>query len=223
MSFLNEFPERCQQCAKLSGPILNRKCKFCQELEFDERVLCDLNRSVQDHHDFKCHAYQPILTITKSSGTKTPDFSGGLDRIKRQESFRKFLLSDKIKYKKALALQKLNRDPDGVFVELKYHFAWNVIHRSPIFPPTNDIFDFVYDTSSKCSERVRGFVNLLWLAPDHLHLYVESDGELSVDTMVQEIKEYLQSAILSELTVIKKEFGMENTIWDGYYFSETIG
>jgi REP element-mobilizing transposase RayT len=163
------------------------------------------------------------LTITKSSGTKTPDFSGGLDRIKRQESFRKFLRSDKIKYKKALALQKLNSDPDGVFVKLKYHFAWNVIHRNPIFRHTNDIFDFVYDTSSKCNELVRGFVNLLWLAPDHLHLYVESDGELSVDTMIQDIKEYLQSAMLSESTVIKEEFGTENTIWDESYFSETIG
>jgi REP element-mobilizing transposase RayT len=223
MPFLNELPEKCQQCAKLSGPILNKKCKFCQELEFDERVLCDLNRSVQDQQDFKCQAYQPILTITKSSGTKTPNLFGGLDRIKRQESYRKFLESDKIKYMKALALQKLNRDPDGVIVELKYHFVWNVIHRCPIFRHTNDIFDFVYETSLKCSELVRGFVNLIWLAPDHLHLYAESDGELSVDTMVQDVKEYLQNAILSELTFIKEEFGMENTIWDESYYSETLG
>ncbi len=223
MPFPNEFPERCEQCAKSSGPILNRQCKICQELKFDECVLCDLNRRMQEPHNFKCHAYQPVLTIAKTSETKTPDFSGCLRRVDRQESFLKYLRSDKIKYKKALALQKLNHDPDGVFMELKYHFAWNVIHRKPVFRLSSDIFDFIYDRSLKCNELVRGFVNLLWPAPDHIHLYIESDGELSVDTMVQEIKEYLKNAILSELTAIKDELGTESIIWDETYFSETIG
>jgi REP element-mobilizing transposase RayT len=178
---------------------------------------------MQDPNDFKCYAYQPVLTITKPSETKTPDFSGGLRRIDHQESFMKYLRSDKIQYKKALALQKLNHNPDGVFMELKYHFAWNVIHRKPIFHLSSDIFDFIHDRSLKCSELVRGFANLLWLAPDHIHLYVESDGELSVETMVQKIKEYLKNAILSELTAIKDELGTESIIWDKTYFSETIG
>ena len=91
MPFPNELPERCEQCAKSSGPILNRKCKLCQELKFDECVLCDLNRLMQDPNDFKCHAYQPLLTITKPSETKTHDFSGGLRRIDHQESFFKYL------------------------------------------------------------------------------------------------------------------------------------
>jgi hypothetical protein len=41
--------------------------------------------------------------------------------------------------------------------------------------------------------------------------------------MVQEIKEYLKNAILSELTAIKDELGTESIIWDETYFSETIG
>ena len=91
----------------------------------------------------------------------------------------------KIKHKKALVLQKMERDPDGVYVELKYHFVWNVINRRPVFHLTDDIFNDIYDIFLRCSELVGGFVNLLWLASDHLHLYVESDGELSVDQMVQ--------------------------------------
>jgi len=223
MPFPNELPERCEQCAKSSGPILNRKCKLCQELKLDECVLCDLNRLIQDLNDFKCHAYQPVLTIKKPSGTKTPDFSGDLRKIDYQDSFLKYLRSDKIQYKKALALQKLNHDPDGVFMEIKYHFVWNVSHRKPIFRPSSNIFDFIHGRSLKCSELVRGFVNLLWLAPDHIHLYVESNGELSVETMVEKIKEYLKNAILSELTAIKDELGTESIIWDETYFSETIG
>ncbi len=223
MPFLNEFPERCKQCAKSSGPILNRQCKLCQELKFDESALCDLNRLMQSPHNFKCHAYQPVLTIAKPSETKTPDFSGGLKEIDRQESFLNYLRSDKIKYEKALALQKLNNDPDGVFMEVKYHFAWNVIHRKPVFRLSSDIFDFIYERSMKCSELVRGFVSLLWLAPDHIHLYVESDGEISVETMVHEIKEYLKTDIISEQTAIKDELGTKSIIWDETYFAETIG
>ncbi len=223
MTFSSDFPERCKQCAKSTGPILNRKCRLCQELEFDECVLCDLNRLAQNPLDFKCHAHQPILAITNSSEIKTPDFSGGLNKINRQKSFLKYLRSDKIKYKKALALQKLERDPDGVYVELKYHFVWNVINRRPVFHLTDDIFNDIYDTFLRCSELVGGFVNLLWLASDHLHLYVESDGELSVEKMVQEIKEYSKNSIFTDLTAIKEKVGTENIIWDESYYSETIG
>jgi REP element-mobilizing transposase RayT len=178
---------------------------------------------MQDPINFECHAYQPVLTIIKQSKTKTPDFSGDLKKIDYQESFRRYLRSDKLRYKKALALQKLNNDPDYVFMEIKYHFVLNVIHRKPVFHLNSDIFDFIYDRSLKCSGLVRGLVNLLWLAPDHIHLYVESDGELSVETMVQEIKEHLKNAILSELPAIKDELGTESIIWDETYFSETIG
>lgn len=223
MLFPDDFPEKCGQCLKSFRQIPNTKCKFCQELKFDESVLCDLNRLVQSSHNFKCNAYQPVLTIVKQSGTKTSDFFEGSKRIERQESIQKYLQSDKIKYKKALALQKMKDDPDGVFMELKYHFAWNVIHRKPVFRIGRDVFDFIYERSLKCSELVGGFVNLLWLAPDHIHLYVESDGELSVETMVNEIKKYLKDAILSELTAIKDQLGTDSIIWDEAYFAETIG
>jgi len=135
----------------------------------------------------------------------------------------RLLQSDKIKYERALALQKLVRDPDGVFLELKYHFAWNVLHRRPVFQQPHSIFDLIYDSVSRCSDLVREFVNLMWIAPDHLHLYVESDGELSVETMVQGIKESTQSTIFSGLTDIGDNLESDSSIWDGTYFSETIG
>jgi hypothetical protein len=41
--------------------------------------------------------------------------------------------------------------------------------------------------------------------------------------MVQEIKEYLGNAILTELPAIKDELKSEGIIWNDTYFSETIG
>ena len=109
-----------------------------------------------------------------------------------------------------------------MFIDIKYHFAWNVIHRKPVFKPTNETFDFFYDTFLKCNDFVGGFVRLLWLAPDHVHLYVNSDGECSVETMAQEIKRHSNKAILSDLNDIKERLNGKNDLWDVSYFSQTI-
>jgi REP element-mobilizing transposase RayT len=70
---------------------------------------------------------------------------------------------------------------------------------------------------------VGGFVSLLWLAPDHVHLYVISDGEKSVETIVQEIKRSSNDAIMGEFADIKDRFDAGNELWDTAYFSETAG
>ena len=65
-------------------------------------------------------------------------------------------------------------------------------------------------------------MNLLWLAPDHVHLYVESDGEKSVEKMIQEIKQRSRKAILSKFAEIKNKLSGTDKIWDETYFTETI-
>jgi REP element-mobilizing transposase RayT len=224
MSASSELPAKCQGCAKLAVPaIIHSRCDFCLELEFHEAVLCHLNRCIQDLSGFRCHAFQPILKIASPSGNRVRDLPDGPKDLRQRRSFLKLLRSEKIKYERALALQKLERDPDGVFMELKYHFVWNVIHRRAVFSSANDIFDYVHDTFSGCNELVGGFVSLLWLGPDHVHLYVESDGENSVERMVQEIKRFSKSAIVAEFVDIKEKLAGGNEIWDIAYFAETVG
>ena len=63
MPDLSNLPERCQGCAKTAVPVIHDKCNFCLELEFDEVVLCDLNRSTQDPSRFECHAFKPLLKL----------------------------------------------------------------------------------------------------------------------------------------------------------------
>lgn len=41
-------------------------------------------------------------------------------------------------------------------------------------------------------------MNLLWIAPDHVHLYVETDGERSVEWIVKEVKQISQQTIFSQ-------------------------
>ena len=223
MSSLNHFPGRCRECAKSSRSMIHGKCSFCQDLEFQENVLCHLNRCIQNPAVFECYAFQPALKLVGASDREISSSPNCIKDNSPQNDFQELLDSDKIKYQRALALQRLGRDPDSVFIELKHHFVWNVIYRKPVFAHPADIFDFVSDTFSKCSEIVGGFVDLLWLAPDHLHLYVESDGSNSVETIAQEIKRVSAAAILAEFGDLNASLGTQKDLWDKAYFVESIG
>ena len=65
-------------------------------------------------------------------------------------------------------------------------------------------------------------MNLITLASDHVHVYVESDGSRSVDSMVREIKRFSNNAILSN-SGIKAKLDKESEIWGLAYFSQTVG
>lgn len=220
MSSCNHLPVKCLECAKSSKPFIHGRCRFCQDLSFEEEVLCYLNRSTQNPNFFECHAFQPLLKLVASSGQEThSELKAQLAKI----TIEKLLDSDKVKYQRALALQKLGRDPDDVMLEIKYHFAWNVIGRRPMFAEPAIAIDFVSDTITTCSDAVGGFATLLWLAPDHLHLYVESDGEVSPDNMAQKIKQSLEVPILERFPDLIAAPQFERRLWDEAYFVETIG
>jgi len=216
----NHFPEKCLECFKSSKPCINGRCNFCKDLSFQEEVLCDLNRSTQNPAFFECHAFQPLLKLVASYGHETR-----LDRkVESSEiAFEKLLGSDKIKYQRALALQKLKRDPDDVMLEIRYHFAWNVVSRIPVFAEPASTIDFISNTITTCSEAVGGFTCLLWLAPDHIHLYVESDGEIAPDNMTQKLKQLSETQIFKRFPDLIAPSKAERRLWDRAYFVETIG
>ena len=115
------------------------------------------------------------------------------------------------------------RNPDDVMLEINYHFVWNVIGRRPAFKEPATTIDFIGDTITTCSDAVSGFASLLWLAPDHMHLYVESDGEVSPDNMAQKLKRLLEVTILERFPDLIASQEGERRLWDEAYFVETIG
>ena len=220
MSSRNHFPIKCLECAKSSKSFIHDRCSFCQDLSLQEEVLCDLNRSTQNPTFFECHAFQPQLKLVASSGKETRP----APKVQSVEIIlEKLLDSDKVKYQRALALQKLARNPDDVLLEIKYHFAWNVIGRRPAFAEPTPTIDFIIDNVMTCSEAVGGFASLLWLAPDHIHLYVESNGEVSPDDMAQKLKRLSEASILERFPDLIASPEVETGLWDEAYFVETIG
>jgi REP element-mobilizing transposase RayT len=217
------LPTKCRECARSKVSHPHQMCHFCKELGFEESVLCDLNRCIQEEANFMCQAFQPVLKLVSASENKSAEQHHASLISQKKESYLRLFDSDKIKYERALALQRLRRDPDEVYVLLKYHLAWNVKQRMPVFNPISNFINFVHDTFLVCSERIEGFVDLLFLAPDHIHLYAESDGELSVEKIVHTIKRFSNHAILDEFPSAGDKLGGDNEIWDEAYFAETIG
>ena len=216
----NKFPVKCLECSKLSRPFIHSRCNFCRDLNFQEEVFCDLNRSTQNPAVFECYAFQPPLKLITLSGQETrPEL-----KVQSAETrLEKLLNSDKLKYQRALALQKLARNPDDIMLDIKYHFAWNVISRIPVFTESASVIDFINNTITTCSEAVCGFACLLWLAPDHIHLYVESDGEVSPDHMARKLKRLSEIPILERFPDLIASSEAERRLWDEAYFVETIG
>ena len=225
MSSEDLLPEECQGCVRPKTSRASENCDFCRKTDFYESVLCDLNRSVQNPDDFSCYAFLPSLKLVSpihSRPVKSESYRKA-DKNLQAEEFQRIVFSEKYRYEKALSFQKLNKDPDLVLMNLNFHFAWNVVHRKPLFSPEKKYFGFVYDTLLRCSDLVEGFFTLIWLAPDHVHVYVESNGQQPPETQLKRMKGFLKKEVLKEFPDICDGTVEGRDLWDEAYFVETVG
>jgi hypothetical protein len=181
-------PALCHTCAKSQRPFIHKECIFCRDVEFYEEILCDLNRNVQGAKLFKCHAFSPASNPAISLLESVETLANNQEDDPLAGDFRALLNSDRLKYCRALAVQKLERQPDTAFVAAKYHLASNVAARRPVFAQPADALQIINDVFSTAGELIGGSASVLRLAPDHIHIYVESDGEKSVETVVRAMK-----------------------------------
>jgi len=218
------FPVRCQQCGKSQGNPVSNNCRLCADLNFSETILCELNRSVQQGGDtFKCDAFRPMMSLITAAGEATPGKvanSRGETVLARQL---KKLHANKLQYRRALALQQLARDPDAANIELKFHYVWNTSGRRPLFADSTNYVDLLSEILVSASIRSVLYAGLLWLAPDHIHVYCESDGQYSPENIVDGLKHLLEQGISARFTDSAKALAGIGRIWDDGYFVETIG
>lgn len=215
----SELPDKCRKCVKSSIVAFHKDCVYCHKIEMEEEILCELNRFIQDWDSFQCHAFQPRLEIVgkQEASKRTEPVEPQMTLLK--VTVADFLESEKGKYEKALALQNLRNDPDKIIMDLNYHFFWNVFGRKPVFTLQNKEFSLLYNIFSRCNEIVGGFAELSWLAADHIHLFVNSDGERSVEDMAQDLKRYSSEALIKEMEGFNEK---SEGVWDKAYFVQTI-
>ena len=63
---------------------------------------------------------------------------------------------------------------------------------------------------------------LLWLAPDHVHVYCCSDGEKSPEETALGLKQLLARGILAKCPEVVSDFAGDSEIWEDGYFAETL-
>ena len=213
------YPQLCRKCDARDGRTIPHRCDLCTDLAFDERVLCDLTRSVRNCEDFACHAFRR-LSRSRLSSVRSID-----DRSDDQKSPTTPFGVDayRLKYREVLAIQRLRIDPDSVSVDLKYHLAWNVAHRKPIFDRSSDNRVIIDEVFVACGDSIGGSASVLWLAPDHIHVYFESDGEKSIETVVKVLKRVSLQGLRARHAPEVSSSRKNGVVWDKAYFSETIG
>ena len=208
----NIFSSECIACHKSRPSIVDKNCDLCRDMDFQEEMLCDLNRSVQERLNFECKAFRPML---KLAGTENSLSAEPVPETEEES----LLQSESFKYKKAHALQRLKRNPDEEIVWLKYHLVWNTIQRKPFFKDIGKDADKINLLFQDVGAESDVVADIMFLAADHIHLHLESDGEKSVDSLVKEIKANSCRRLLSEFG---KLFDKSDDIWDEAYFVETI-
>lgn len=169
----------------------------------------------------RCSAFEPRFKVVNSIARPEKSVERHLNKRIKEQYFN-LLNSDKIKYQRTLALQRLKRDPDAIFMQLKYHLAWNVKYRKPAFKSDGKIAEAAYRLFNESSVVVNDFVNLISLATDHVHILVESNGELSIEELVNRVKEFTGNGLFKESPELRTSFD-NDSIWDDAYFVETIG
>lgn len=220
------LPEKCQQCTKSKRTTVRTACRICADTDFERAVLCELHRKVQQETDeFECGAFTPVLFV---AGAKDEDTSletaQGLreNLLATQLAVLRLMNSDKIKYQTALALQKLTEDPDAIIIDLKFHFAWSVQGRRGVFRDLEKysvILSEILATAAIPSVRRAG---LLRLAPDHVHVYCDSDGEKSPEDIVIGLKQISARGIMEKCPEVFSDFVGDREIWETGYFVETL-
>ena len=190
------IPVLCQACYKHYRSTVVKVCPFCCDVRFSEQVLCDLVQEGQsEKQPFRCAAFRPALSVVQ------PDHTEALHR--EEGSADTVSMSPKDKWFRVYAVQQLSLHPDLIDFTIRYHVVLSTRQRVNIFFSEHGepMADLVRQAAVPFEQTT---VYVLWLASDHLHLYIDASPEYALDEIVHAIREHLEQAIASLLPEIER-------------------
>lgn len=183
-----------------------------------ESFLCDLLRKGADFSSFRCHAFRPHLTLVGKKKQSRDSLSVCQDKKGYFAEVVQMISSGKCSGGGCGGGQcgLGNKTIPG---SKKYHVIWSVRERNPLFVKSEQYVSYLHEILLSCGVLMKGRALLLWLAPDHLHLYVEFAGTDSI----MEVVDDLQGLVHDALTEGFKEFtNAGGIIWEKDFFLEEI-
>ena len=205
------IPDLCQACHKHHHATVVKACLFCDDVQFPEAMLCDLVRKGQsEKHPFRCAAFRPALSVVQHDHT---------DAAHAEEvPAHTVSMSPKDKWFRAYAVQQLSLNPDLIDFTIRYHVVLSTRQRTNVFSSEHGepIADLVRQAALPFEQTT---AHVLWLAADHLHLYIDATPDYSLDEIVY--------AIMDDLERETRQFPAlqhsNQPVWERAYFAEGIG
>src|SRR5215467_14106613 len=206
------IPTLCQACYKHYRSTVVKACSFCDDTQFPEQVLCDLVQEGQsEKQPFRCAAFRPALSVVRHDEIEaSPAEEGSEDAVN---------MSSKDKWFQAYTVQQLSFHPDLVYFTIRYHVVFSIRQRVNVFSREHgeSMVDLVRQAAVPFEHTT---AHLLWLASDHLHLYIDASPEYALDEIVHAIREYLEHEMVNLFPALPPS---NQPVWEQAYFAESIG
>jgi hypothetical protein len=206
------IPTLCQACYIHYRSTVVKACPFCRDVQFPEAMLCDLVREGQsEKQPFRCAAFRPVLSVMRHDEIEvSPAEEGSEDTVK---------MSPKDKWFRAYAVQQLSLTPDLIAFTIRYHVVLSTKQRINVFSrdhgePMADLgrqvaFPFEQTTA-----------HVVWLAADHLHLYIDASPEYALDDIVHAIMDDVEPERAHLFPALPPS---HQPVCERAYFAESIG
>src|SRR5499427_5775373 len=205
------IPTLCQACYKYYRSTVVKVCPFCCDVQFSEQVLCDLVREGQsEKQPFRCTAFRPALSIVQPDHTEARHMEAGNEDTAN--------MSPKDKWFRAYAVQQLSFNPDLIAFTIRYHVVLSTKQRVNVFASEHGepMADLVRQAAVPFEQTT---AHVVWLAADHLHLYIDASPEYALDEIVHAIREYLEHEMANLFPALPPS---NKPVWERAYFAESI-
>jgi REP element-mobilizing transposase RayT len=189
-----------------------KACPFCDDVQLPEQVLCDLVREGQSEKPpFRCAAFRPALSVVQLDHTEA---------LHREESDEDTVsMSPKDKWFRAYAVQQLSLNPDLIAFTIRYHVVFSTRRRGNIFASEHreQLADMVRQVALLFEHTT---AHVLWLASDHLHLFIDASPDYALDEIVHTMREYLEHEMAHLIPSLQHS---NQSVWEQGYFAESLG
>jgi REP element-mobilizing transposase RayT len=127
-------------------------------------------------------------------------------------------MSPKDTWFRAYAVQQLRLHPDLMAFTIRYHVVFSTRQRGNVFAREHreQIADMVRQAAVPFQQTT---AHVLWLASDHLHLYIDASPEYALDDIVHAIREYLEHERANLFPALPHS---NQLVWERAYFAESI-
>jgi REP element-mobilizing transposase RayT len=175
-------------------------------------MLCDLVQEGQsEKQPFRCAAFLPALSVVQHDHTEAlPMEEGSEDTVN---------ISPKDKWFRAYAVQQLSLHPDLIAFTIRYHVVLSTKQRVNVFSSEHreSIADLVRQAAFPFEQTT---AHVVWLASDHLHLYIDASPEYALDEIVHAIMDDLERERTHFFPALPPS---DQPVWERAYFAESIG